>query len=54
MPKKDSKQPNAGAKEITFKCDCCGQYKKIEDMRTVSRFFPLLIVCPDCEVSLHW
>ncbi|MDD5127260.1 MAG: hypothetical protein PHR43_04065 [Dehalococcoidales bacterium] len=35
--------------KITFKCKVCGKQKNIEDMRTVTRFFPPLVVCPECE-----
>jgi hypothetical protein len=39
--------------KITFKCSQCGQDKPIEDMRTVTRFVPVLIVCQDCAQTLN-
>jgi hypothetical protein len=39
--------------KVTFKCRLCGKEKPIEDMRTVSRFSPVLIVCNDCARTLQ-
>jgi hypothetical protein len=39
---------NTEEMKITFKCSRCGREKPIEDMRTVTRFIPVLIVCQDC------
>jgi hypothetical protein len=39
--------------KVTFKCRVCGKDKPIEDMRTVARFSPLLIVCSDCNKILR-
>ena len=35
--------------EITFQCKSCGKFKPLGEMRVVTRFFPLLVVCKDCE-----
>jgi hypothetical protein len=34
--------------EIKFKCRLCEKNKPLEDMRTVTRFSPVLVVCKDC------
>ncbi len=47
--KVDGKEP----KIITFMCQGCDKYKPIEDMRTVNRFFPPLVLCRDCEKEMH-
>ncbi len=39
-------------REITFQCKSCGKFKRIEEMRVLTRFFPLLIVCKDCEQKM--
>lgn len=39
-------------KEITFRCNYCGQDKPLEDMRTLARFFPPVVVCRDCEKKM--
>ncbi|HEY83126.1 MAG TPA: hypothetical protein G4O01_07580 [Dehalococcoidia bacterium] len=36
-------------KEITFRCKYCGQNKPLSEMRRITRFFPVLIACRDCE-----
>ncbi len=34
--------------QIRFKCQLCKEQKPLSDMRTVTRFIPMLIVCKDC------
>jgi hypothetical protein len=38
---------------ICFKCQNCGREKPISEMRTVTRFVPMLIVCQDCARTLR-
>jgi transcription elongation factor Elf1 len=38
---------------ITFKCPNCEQYKPISEMVTVTRFFPMLLVCRECEKAMR-
>ena len=40
-------------KEITFKCQGCNQYKPLEEMTVITRFFPMLIVCQGCAKEMH-
>lgn len=53
VSKKESKMKNEAPREITFKCQSCGQYKSIEEMKAIKRFFPVLVVCSDCERYIH-
>jgi hypothetical protein len=39
--------------EITFKCPSCHKYKSLEEMTMVTRFFPILIVCRECEKEMR-
>ena len=39
--------------EIKFKCQRCNQMTLLEDMRTVTRFVPRLIVCKNCEKEMR-
>jgi len=39
--------------EVTFKCQGCDKYKPLEEMRVVTRFFPLLVLCRDCEKEMR-
>jgi len=40
-------------KEITFRCQRCEVLRPLEDMRSVTRFIPVLIVCKKCEKELR-
>ena len=42
-----------GDKEVCFKCRVCGKDKPLQDMRTVTRFVPVLVVCQDCARILR-
>ena len=39
--------------EIAFRCQRCEALSPVEDMRTVTRFIPVLIVCKKCEKELR-
>jgi len=47
------KTPKKETRAVTFKCRICGENKPIEEMRTISRFFPMLVVCQGCEKTLR-
>ena len=40
-------------REISFLCRRCETYKPLADMRTVTRFVPVLVVCKDCAKELR-
>jgi ribosome-binding protein aMBF1 (putative translation factor) len=42
-----------GDAEIHFKCRLCGKEKPLQEMRTVTRFNPVLVVCEDCARTLR-
>ena len=42
-----------GEGEIKFKCRVCGKEQSIREMRTVTRFIPVLIVCQSCARTLR-
>ena len=39
--------------EITFRCQRCEALSPLGDMRSVTRFVPVLIVCKKCEKELR-
>jgi hypothetical protein len=43
----------SGDKEIRFKCRLCQRERPLHEMRTVTRFIPVLIVCQDCARTLR-
>lgn len=51
--KKKDETAGKEPEKITFRCQSCGQYKPLEDMRVITRFFPLLMVCRDCEKEMQ-
>ena len=49
-PRPDKKSPDAiGMEAITFRCKFCGEEKPLDEMRTLTRFFPYLTACRECE-----
>ena len=40
-------------KEITFKCRFCGKPKPLDEMTVLTRFFPLIVACRDCEKKMR-
>ena len=51
--KKEDKMEKKVPAEITFRCPRCNRYKLIEEMRVITRFFPLLVVCRECEREMR-
>ncbi|MDP2873414.1 MAG: hypothetical protein Q8P31_12875 [Bacillota bacterium] len=50
VPSPEKKSPDAiGMKEITFKCKFCGKNKPVDELRILTRFFPRLVACRECE-----
>lgn len=39
--------------EKTFSCQCCDQDKPLSELRVITRFFPLLVVCRECEEKMR-
>jgi hypothetical protein len=48
---KQSKKETAA--EVTFKCRLCEKEKPISDMKTITRFRPVVVVCRDCEKDVR-
>jgi hypothetical protein len=40
-------------REITFLCRMCEKQKPLAEMRLVTRFVPVLVVCQDCSKELR-
>jgi len=40
-------------KEFTFRCKFCGKDRPLDDMRTLTRFFPPLVACRECERKIE-
>ena len=50
---KAEEKENAGVKKeihkVIFHCKFCGNPKKLDELRTLTRFFPPITVCRECE-----
>jgi len=40
-------------REINFRCQSCDKFKPLEEMRVITRFFPVLVVCRDCAKEMR-
>ncbi len=40
-------------KQVTFKCKCCGEVKPLDEMRVITRFFPPIMACLECEKKMR-
>ncbi len=48
---KNDEQPKA--KEVTFKCKFCEKSKPLNEMVILTRFFPPIVACRDCEKEMQ-
>jgi hypothetical protein len=39
--------------KVVFKCQCCNKIKPLKEMRSVTRFIPVLVVCSECDKILR-
>ena len=53
LKKEDKMKKKKEPGEITFRCQSCHQYKLLEDMKIITRFFPMLVVCRECEKEMR-
>jgi hypothetical protein len=48
-----SKAKKQDTAQITFKCRLCEAEKPISEMKIVTRFRPVMVVCQDCEKQIR-
>ena len=57
MPEDKLEEADSAKKQkpvkITFRCRRCEKLRPLEDMRSVTRFIPMLVVCRDCEKEIR-
>ena len=51
--KKENKAKGKETKEITFRCRFRDRFKRFDEMVVITRFFPPLVVCQDCEKKMR-
>jgi hypothetical protein len=52
-PKGASKTKKQETAEVTFKCRSCEAEKPISEMKIVTRFRPVMVVCRECEKKVR-
>ncbi|MFC1955169.1 hypothetical protein ACFLWZ_01295 [Chloroflexota bacterium] len=50
---KEKKSRTHKTKDTTFRCTFCDQIKPLDNMKIITRFFPPLVVCRECEQELR-
>ena len=53
MATKIGKGEESKAKTITFKCKFCEKSKPLDEMVVLTRFFPPIVACRDCEKKMQ-
>jgi len=55
MLEKEESKPRGTeeTKEIIFRCKYCGNVKPLDEMRTLTGFFPLVVACSECEKKMR-
>ncbi|MFC1941325.1 hypothetical protein ACFLWL_02840 [Chloroflexota bacterium] len=53
MVTKKEKGEKSKGKEVTFKCMVCEESKSLEELVVLTRFFPLIVACRDCEKKMR-
>ncbi|UCD09892.1 MAG: hypothetical protein JSU79_04405 [Dehalococcoidales bacterium] len=52
MTTEEKKTSGSKEKKINFKCNYCKKTKPIRNMVVVTRYFPAVVICSDCEKGL--
>jgi hypothetical protein len=52
MVSKELSKEQSQTREVTFKCKFCGKHKPLAEMRSLTRFFPPLVACRECEKKI--
>ena len=53
MVAKKGKGEKSKVKGVTFKCRVCEGSKPLEELVVLTRFFPLIVACRDCEKKIR-
>lgn len=53
MTTEEKKISGSKDKKITFKCNYCKKTRPFSEMVIVTRYFPAVVICKDCEKGLR-
>jgi len=51
--KTEKKNGESKDRELTFKCKFCEKSKPINDMIVMTKFFPPVVLCRECERKMR-
>ncbi len=49
----ETKPRKSASGEVTFKCRLCEKQKPISQMKVITRFRPVIVICRDCEKGIQ-
>jgi len=52
-PRSVIKSKKSAPKNVTFKCRLCEKQKPISEMKVITRFRPIIVICRDCEKGIR-
>jgi transcription elongation factor Elf1 len=52
-PRSETKSRKSVPREVTFKCRLCEKQKPISEMKVITRFRPVIVICRDCEKEIQ-
>ncbi|MBN1693630.1 MAG: hypothetical protein JW845_08780 [Dehalococcoidales bacterium] len=52
-PRSETKSKKSAPKNVTFKCRLCEKQKPISEMKVITRFRPVIVICRDCEKGIR-
>jgi len=53
MAGEKEKEEGLKVEEISFECKVCQQSKPLDEMVVITRYFPPLIACRECEKKMR-
>jgi len=48
-----NKQSKTRQRRLTFKCKLCGKTRPLSEFKVLTRFFPAVAACRDCEKAME-
>ncbi len=53
MKEETGMKETSKVKNITFKCKFCERSKPLDEMVIITRFFPSIVLCRECEKKME-
>jgi transcription elongation factor Elf1 len=49
----ETRSRKSASGDVTFKCRLCEKQKPISEMKVITRFRPVIVICRDCEKEIQ-